>query len=139
MAFICCCGASLFLAKIHQSQEHLWVVVTEPAGNPALCVIVNITSREWNSDPTVVLTVGDHPYVIHDSVVNYSDATLSPKQKLEEAVNNGYFSSHDPFEPTVLQRIQSGLLHSELTPKPILRYCERLWGISPTPPPTPTP
>lgn len=129
MSFVCRCGESLFLRKIDRQEEHLYIIITEPYGNPRKSVIVNITEKRGTSDITTILKPSDHRFIIKDSVIRYSDAVLAPCDKLEQAVNDGFFESHDPFPENLLKRIQDGLIASILTPKDIKMYCKKLWKI----------
>ncbi len=53
------------------AQPHLWIVLTEPTGDPAQVVVVNLTTRIPTSDATVVLNVGDHKFIKRETVVYY--------------------------------------------------------------------
>jgi hypothetical protein len=128
--FVCRCGESLFLKKIGATKDHLYIIITEPMGVPPETVIVNITTKQADSDTTVILSVGDHPYLKHDSVISYADATKAPAEKLEDAVNCGFFDSSNKFEESIVKKIQEGLLKSKRTPKDIKKYCRELWGIT---------
>ncbi len=128
MPFICKCGESLFLRKIDSQIEHLHGIITEPQGDPPKSVIVNVSTKRCESDTTVILKPGEHPFIKHDSVINYKDALLSLAAKLEEAVNEGHFEASETFDTTILKRIQDGLLQSKQTPKNIKTYCNKIWN-----------
>ena len=70
------CGETFFLSGTHDTEPHLWIVLTDPEGNPGEVVVVNLTSQRPGSDATVVLQRGDHPFVRHDTVVYYGDARM---------------------------------------------------------------
>jgi hypothetical protein len=132
MSFVCKPGESLFLRKINSPIEHLWIILTDPQGNPQKSVIVNVTSKRPESETTVVLKKGDHPFITHDSVINFKDATLALSDKLEEAVNAGHFCDGGSFDQALLKTIQEGLQKSKQTPKDIKSHCNAVWNPSPT-------
>lgn len=117
-------GTTLLLPKPGQPIPHLWVVLTKPDGAPLQIIIVNLTTKRETSDLTVVLDRGDHPFIKHPTVVNYSDARFVEVSLLEQAVNRRYFRQHSPFTPAVLKKIQQGLLKSPFTPLKIKHYCK---------------
>lgn len=121
-------GNSLLLPKVEGHTAHLWVVVTPPFGNPEEVVIVNITSLKENSDHTVVLNAGDHPFIKHPSVVYYADATITQVSALQRAIDSGIFSApmHRDFSSETLSRIQAGIFVSDFTPAKIKKYCEQV-------------
>lgn len=94
-------------------------------------VCENVTTLRSHSDTTCVLKVGDHPFIPHDSVLNYSDAREMPIDLVEKALKCGTTSfvcePHEPCRPDVLARIQQGLLDSKQTPKMIKELCRRPW------------
>ena len=84
--------------------------------------MVNFTSRRSHSDATVVLKAGEHPFVRHDTVVNYQDARCTDSQVLIEACMQGVISKHEPCDSLVLKKIQRGFANSPRTPADIMRY-----------------
>lgn len=93
----------------------------------AICV--NLTTLRNHSDTTCVLKRGDHPFVVHDSVINFSDAQEMPIDKVEQALaaKTDHFVCKllDPCDARLLARIRQGLLDSSLTPKGIKSQCKR--------------
>ena len=65
-------GSTFLLPKPGQ-VEHLWIVLTKP-NKDGRAVCVNITSWTFDSDETVILVPGDHPFITKKSVVHYEDA-----------------------------------------------------------------
>lgn len=117
-------GFTILLPKPSHNVPHLWVVLTEPVGPEGEVVIVNLTSKKAFSDATVVLNRGDHPFVRHPTVVNYSDARLTTAEHLEKAVGVGFDRKADIGED-VLMRIQQGVYSSDRTPSNIKEYCQQ--------------
>jgi len=84
--------------------------------------MVNFTTCRSHSDATVVLKAGEHPFVRHDTVVNYQDARRTDSQSLIKACTQGVISKHEPCDSLVLKKIQRGFAKSPRTPADIMRY-----------------
>ena len=126
------CGDTFLLPKSAYATEHLWIIVTEidPQSGSAVCV--NVTTKRDDSETTVVLNIGDHRFIKHESVVRFGDAR-EMKIDLVEKLLSGRPSQfvgvlHDPCSEKLLARIRQGLLDSPMTPKEIKRKCKLLWG-----------
>jgi len=65
------------------ATPHLWIVVTEPDPASNLCGIVSVTTLRNSKDQTVILHVGDHPFIRHESTIFYGDAMIVDAQRLE--------------------------------------------------------
>lgn len=128
MVFSCKSGNTILLRKIDQSIPHLWIVLTEPEGDPLQVVIVNLTTKRSGSDETVVLKVGAHPFIKHETCVNYSDAQIVKVEALMRAATSGFFDIPDAMDSAVLSAIQQGLLESPLTPRKIKSFCREKFG-----------
>ena len=126
------CGDTFLLPKSSKATEHLWIIVTEIDDHTRKAICVNLTTLRNHSDTTCVLKRGDHPFVVHDSVINFSDAQEMPIDKVEQALaaKTDHFVCKllDHCDAGLLARIRQGLLDSRLTPKGIKAQCKRLWG-----------
>jgi hypothetical protein len=131
-------GDTFLIPERTDGTEHLYVVLTdpEPGSNRAVCV--NFTGKTVYSDTTLVLNVGDHPFITKETVVFYQRAKFLNLSAVEAALNahtNGIVCKpHDPCDGPLLERIRDGLLRSKLTPKDIKRYCEAAWRVAPAAP-----
>ncbi len=127
------CGDTFLIPKNAKATEHLWVIVTEvdAATNKAVCV--NVTTLQSHSDTTCILKPGDHRFVRHDSVINFSDAREMAidlvEQALQARTRQFVCEPHDPCDMKLLARIQRGLIDSRQTPKGIKASCKKLWGL----------
>jgi hypothetical protein len=52
--------------------------------------------------------VGDHPWVAHQTCVNYQDAKVISLKTLYELKDKGYLKLQDPLAPAVLRRVLEG-------------------------------
>ena len=57
-------GRSLLLSD---PKPHLWFVLTDPERKNDRVVAVMISTVKHYSDPTLILEVGDHPFIRHKS------------------------------------------------------------------------
>jgi|SRR5918999_108226 hypothetical protein len=117
-------GRTIELPKTSGGIPHLWIVVTDPEGNPPEVVIVNLTTRQIDSDTTVVLNVGDHRYIRHETVVFYADARFAKTAGIEAISRFPGYGYHDDCSAKLLSTVRQGLLDSADTPKKIKEYCK---------------
>ena len=123
-------GDTFLIPKSADEIEHLWIVLTEPDSD-GMAVCVNVTRRESYSDTTLVLNIGDHPFIRKESVVHYPDASkldLTRVQKAIDAKPRQYICKpHKPCSNDLLERIRNGLLASPHTPKGLKSFCKSEW------------
>ena len=126
------CGDTFLTPKKPRATEHLWIVVTQPVPGESLAVCVSITSRRSNSETTVILSAGDHPFIRHESVVHYSDADIIDLYAVQSALNaqmSGILCrQHQRCNDNLLRRIQDGMLISKMVPNKVKEFCQRAWG-----------
>ncbi len=95
---------------------HLWIAITAPDGLEGHFVVVNLTTlRPPTADQTCVLHDGDHPFVHHDSVIQYSDARewwIEGANGYDEHLNAGNVTPNQHMSNVILRRVQDGALHS---------------------------
>ena len=102
--------------------DHLWVVVIDPEPS-GTTIIVNVTTREpYHTDLAVVLNVGDHPFITHESILNYGFSLITNVNPIEQAIQGGLGRQREPCSPQLLARIQQGLLSSPFTPIKVETY-----------------
>ena len=123
-------GDTFLLPKRANHTEHLWIVITRPDPETGAAVCVNVTTRQSYSESTVVLKIGDHPFITRESVVYYSDARRLNLRELEEALKGSHSfvcQQREPCGGALLQKIQEGLLASCLVKREIKEYCRSAW------------
>lgn len=89
--------------------------------------MVNITTLRSHSDRTVILRKGDHPYILHDSVVSYQDAQELSVVKIQAQIDRGW-PQCDSCSDELLKKVQAGLLASPFTKKSIKAICQQAWA-----------
>lgn len=98
--------------------KHLFILVTDPHGEPKVVIIVSISSVKPNAhyDPTCSLYQGDHPFINRDSFVAYRTAQIIEVSKLVNGVAKGILVPRDPIDGGIFARICQGILDSRFTP-----------------------
>lgn len=117
-------GMCFHLTAKGSESSHLYVVLTEPAGNPPRVAIANMTST-YVADKTVILEIGDHPFITKTSYINYSEATVVPVEQLQNIVEEDPAARHRrDCSPELLKRIRDGVNTSEFVTPKFQKYCE---------------
>jgi hypothetical protein len=86
------------------NNPHLWIVLTTPEKGTGRCVIINLTTSSHGTH-SVTLRVGDHPFIRHDSDVNFGDSMFTTEQMIQGAVASGNAVPKDPMSPNILKTI----------------------------------
>jgi hypothetical protein len=96
--------------------EHLWIVITLPAGDGSLAMVTFTTWRSPKDDDTCIVLPGEHRFVRHKTVLAYKHARVFPPDAQARTLASGLCRPHDPVTPALLDRIQRGALASDFTP-----------------------
>jgi hypothetical protein len=120
-------GDTVAMRLGHPTIDHLWILVTDPHQESQKVVMVNITTLRSHSDRTVILRKGDHPYILHDSVVSYQDAQELSVVKIQAQIDRGW-PQCDSCSDELLKKVQAGLLASPFTKKSIKAICQQAWA-----------
>lgn len=120
-------GVCVHLRSADNLLSHLWVVLTDPQGDPPQVALVNLTKHKPDLDQTVVLNVGDHPFIKQKTIVNYARATTVEASRLEGAMRADITMQHKiDCTPKLLDTIREGLFKSRFTKPRIQKFCEHL-------------
>ncbi|MCI0390265.1 MAG: hypothetical protein MOB07_16065 [Acidobacteria bacterium] len=118
-------GTCVFLTKpAAKAIPHLWIVLTDPEGDPPQVVMVNLNTKRDGSDTTVVLHPGEHRFIKHETVVNYSDARFVEVGNLQALIAMHRDWQDDDCSDDLLAKIRQGLIDSPFTPNKIKTYCQ---------------
>jgi hypothetical protein len=109
------------------ATPHLWIVITQPDTSNR-CAIVSVTTLRSSKDQTVILRVGDHPFIRHDSTLFYGDAMIVDARRLDAEIGAGLALRREKCSAATLKLIQDGLAGSPFTRPKILRFCREQWG-----------
>jgi hypothetical protein len=75
-----------------------------------------------------VLAVGDHPFVKHDTSVNYGAATRWTEETLDELMKRGTGHPREPVSAELLERMRAGFFTSPRTPHAMIRMAREDFG-----------
>jgi hypothetical protein len=122
-------GDTFLLPKSSDDTEHLWVVLTKP-DSKGKAVCANITTAHAYSERTVVIQAGEHPFVKHESVVMFADARVLDLNAIQKALDYNQTtyiaSTHKKCSPTLLKKIQDGLLKSKQAAKDVKEFFRKI-------------
>lgn len=124
------CGDTFLAGDTDNEYFHLWIVVTPPIEGEVVTVCV--ATKRKRSETLVVLHAGDHPFIVHDSVIAYSYSAIRLVDDIEAAFSTGAAKKREPVASEILQRVQAGLLDSDRTPNGVLRYYKDVMNITGT-------
>lgn len=94
--------------------NHLSIICCDPVYYPrtltdsVLIVNISTVSNMPHVDHTCILSVGEHPFIHHDSFVFYNKADIYSVNSLVDNVTNGNFVCHEPCSEAVFAKILSG-------------------------------
>jgi len=100
-----------FLLATPPNDMHLFIVIASFQHGNYLCV--NITTLRHNSDTSCILQSGDHPFIKHDSVINYKGAQELNPLEIPNLTKNGKFYKRTAISSTILKKIQYGGINSK--------------------------
>ena len=84
------------------------------------------SKRPYAYDATVELRPSDYARLKHDSFIEYSKAGLMFVQDLELKISQGYAKPCESLNEQVFLRIKKGFFRSQMTPRQIKKWIERL-------------
>jgi hypothetical protein len=123
-------GRAFLLSWEPQEKRHLWLVLTDPDGNPPRVVAVMVRSRRHFTDDTVILDAGDHPFIKHPSSVHYSSAALFRVEQITRAAKRNHCHLQPDMSKALLMKVRAGLLTSTFTVKTISAYCRTRFPVT---------
>jgi hypothetical protein len=111
------------------NRLHLYVLLTDPIADPLnsckVCsLLVGISSiyPDAYHDPTCILRLGDHPFLVRDSFVFYADAMVKETDKIVRGVEQGAFIARSLMESSIVNIISNGILLSNHTSPKVKRF-----------------
>ena len=95
---------------------HLWIVLSDPEKDDERVLLVNVTTLEAYKDQTCKLTCGSHPFITHDSCVNFGAAKLVSLATLINLEAQGKLRWHEPLSEKTYRYIFEMAILSPETP-----------------------
>jgi hypothetical protein len=120
------CGDTFYAGDTEDDEPHLSIIITPPSEGEV--VTVTVTTRRHKSETLVLLKVGDHPFIKHESVISFFYSRVRSVDDIEAAIQSGAATVREPVTPELLKRIRRGLLDSDFTPNGV-RYFYRSLAI----------
>ncbi len=120
-------GSTLYLSEFPGAKAHLWLVLTDPHGNPPEIVAVMVRTPKTFTDETCILNVGDHPFIEHKSSVHYSTAQRFRVAAILKRAKDGHCDLREDMPRKLLARVRSGLRESVYTVNAVRDYCVGHW------------
>ena len=117
----------LLLHKIPQSKPHLWFVLTDPTEKLPEVVAVMVRTLRSFTDKTVILDVGDHPFIRRPSSVQYSSAEFFRINAIQHSILRRHCYLREDMSPDLLQQVRQGLFNSHFTVNAIRDYCREFF------------
>jgi hypothetical protein len=118
-------GDTFLAASPRGTKLHLTIVLCDPSGNPPTILTVSLNTKSDFTDPTLILNVGDHPFIKRETAVSYDEMLCIEVDKLSELerMNDGRpdrdrtFIRHRRVSADLLNRIIDGAFKSDDIPK----------------------
>ena len=86
---------------------HVWMIISDPVRDPAKVLIVNFATWEPHLDQACIVGANEHPFVVHQTVVNYSRARVVADAQLEALRAAGRLQFVDPLSPALLAKVRA--------------------------------
>jgi len=114
-------GNTLLISTPPNNKEHLFIIIAvEKSSNIAL--LVSFATPRIGCDESCCVNVGEHPFLIYNSVINYADARTTAISNIQYCLDNGIYKKHNPVSGKLLQKIQAGALKSPAISKKHLDF-----------------
>ena len=95
-------------------DDHLWAVISDPSIDSQNVVIVLFVSWTKRYDQACVLRKGQHPFIKHDTCVQYPGAQVVTDSKLEEQLQTGKLRPKSPLSQELLEQIRRSAEQSDI-------------------------
>lgn len=99
--------------------KHLFALLIDPVvvagyGSQPRVLLAGLTSIKAGCtfDDACILKAGEHPFITHDSYVEYRFARWDTAEHIGDLVQSGVFSKKEPCSPDLLQKVVNGALRS---------------------------
>ena len=103
-----------------EDNFHLWIIVTPPSEGEVITVCVVTAIKR--SERLVVLNIGDHPFIRHESVISYGYSKIRAVCDIEAAIAGRAARQREAIAEPILRRIEAGLVDSDFTPNEVRHY-----------------
>ena len=105
-----------FLLTDPQVNNHLFIIISDPAQDLDQIVMANFTSWRADKDQSCIVEVREHRFITRRSCVHYGEDRLIRLAHYERLLASGHLSPHDPISGDLLKRILDGAAVSPFLP-----------------------
>jgi len=116
-------GSAIVLSGHPVGSSHLWLVLTDPDSESDQVVAVMVVTARGHTDRTLTLSAGAHPFIRHDSSLDYGGTRRFQTARLEGALRSGRCHLSENMTAALLRQVRAGLLASPRTPHHIIDFC----------------
>lgn len=117
-----------------EGHKHLFAVMLEPTvvdggyGSKPIVLLACVTSviNGTPTEDTCLLGKGDHPFIEHDSFVDYRFTRIEQADVVQKRVQEGVFIEKDACSAEVLKKIIQGALKSRRIDRELKRILEQV-------------
>lgn len=102
---------------------HLWIVLTDPDPKTDKVAAVMVVSQKTTTDKTVTLDIGDHPFIVHKSNLDYGGATLYDVERLEHEIRTVDRALREDLAVDLFETVRMGVFTSSHTIHWMKEYC----------------
>jgi hypothetical protein len=96
------------------ADEHLWMIISDPALDPDRVLMVNFSTWKPYHDQACVVDRGDHPFLKHRTCVNYPEARVTTVAALEHLVTARQLFPQPPLSEDLLRRVRESARGSRI-------------------------
>jgi hypothetical protein len=121
-------GDTFILTHATGPTPHLWVILWGPEGSADAFLMVSLSTLKAHSDGTVRITVGEHPFIQHDTCAVYSDLRKTTAAKLAQAEADRQLARRDRASSQLLEKLRRGVFASPRTPNAMGEMARNLFG-----------
>ena len=101
-------GDTFFLWR-EAADEHLWVIISDPAVDPGRVLFVSMTSYDVSKENACLIAAGEHPFVTNRTCIAYDKAREASLDDLGMLRDAGMLRARAPVSPELLGRIRKGV------------------------------
>src|SRR5712671_3962923 len=122
-------GRAVLLSGPPVAAPHLWLILTDPDPESDQVVAVMVVSKRAYTDRTVTLSLGEHPFIQHDSSLDYGGTKRFHVSRLRAALRGGRCELRENMSSSLLEKARAGLLASSRTPYHMIDYCRARFDV----------
>ena len=87
---------------------HIYIVISDTERDSNRVLIVSVTTMRIGRDSSCLIEVGDHPFIQHQSSINYGEARIVQNDDLDWNTKLGKIEQLEPVDEAVLEKIRHG-------------------------------